>query len=295
MIKPTLLQDVRQTQEYAQFMEKLKWRVVKENNCQVFIKKIPLLPFSLIKILRCHHLVQLSKLKKYKPLLIKIQLFMLNRQINRQKKDKKKDYPNYKKDKNPLIPTRTIWLNLDKTEKQLFKEMKKKVRRSIKRNLKRKLQIKIIYGDQIKKKQLKNFYYLWSKNRPFNWLFKPRFSELGWLVNSFGKKCFLVFASLNNQLVSAVLILTSKNMAFDWYGASSPKGRRLSAKSLVVWEAVKESKKQNLKVFDCEGIYDPRFHRCQKGWQGFSRFKRGFGGREIEFYPALIKLLPSWT
>jgi lipid II:glycine glycyltransferase (peptidoglycan interpeptide bridge formation enzyme) len=85
----------------------------------------------------------------------------------------------------------------------------------------------------------------------------------------------------------------SKNMAFDWFGASAPKGRQLSLKSLVIWEAIKEAKRQGLNVFDFEGIYDSRFHQTQKNWQGFSFFKKGFGGEEIEFSQPLIKLLPG--
>ena len=82
-------------------------------------------------------------------------------------------------------------------------------------------------------------------------------------------------------------------MAFDWFGANTSVGRNLLAKPLVLWEAIKESKRRGLKVFDFEGIYDKRFPKLNKGWKGFSNFKKGFGGEKVEFSQPLIKLLPS--
>ena len=34
---------------------------------------------------------------------------------------------------------------------------------------------------------------------------------------------------------------------------------------------------RGLKIFDFEGIYDQRFPKLNKGWIGFSNFKKGFG------------------
>jgi len=179
-----------------------------------------------------------------------------------------------------LTPSKTLWLNLLKSERQLFSEIAKRTRNSIKKALKNNLQMEIISGNKITKRELREFYDAWSKNKPYNFLFKPSFNELKSLIAAFGKKCFFGFgfsSSTNEEkLVAACLVLSSKNMAFDWFGMTTPLGRRLSVKPLVLWEAIKEAKRQKLRVFDFEGVWDERFPRHNKGWKGFTKFKEGF-------------------
>ena len=310
------LQDVRQTKEYALFMKKMGWQVINTTittsktikTIYIYIKKIPLFPFSVAKILRSKYLPSQQKLKelskKHKIIFTKIQPFAKKTpevdppaggpSETREGKPRGLKNLRLKTDHHPLIPTKTIWINLKKTEKTLLKEMGKKVRYSINFSKRKGVKAKIISGNKITKKQLNEFYKIWSKNKPHNWLFKPNFNELKYLVESFGNKCFFVFAS-TNHLISGVLILNSSNMAFDWFGASTGLGRKLLAKPLVLWKAIKESKKKGLKIFDLGGIYDQRFPKLNKGWKGFSYFKKGFGGKEIEFSQPLIRLLPSRT
>jgi len=291
--------DIRQTKEYSLFLKKLGWITVilktkkYKNPIFVYVKKIPLLPFSIIKLLHCSWPLQLIKLKKtlkkYHPLWLKIYPFLIkNKNV---KQNKKIDF---KKDKHPLIPTKTLWLNLSKSKKKILLKMKAKTRYNVRLAQRKNLVTKIIIGQKINKQQLKKFYILWRKNKPFNWLFKPSFEELKSLINSFQNKCFFVFIYQNNhfkQLLAASLILTSKNMAFYWHNCSSLKGKKVFAPNLCLWQAIQESKKRKLKVFDFEGIYDPRFHRAFKHWQGFSQFKKGFGGQEVEFInPFLLKI-----
>jgi hypothetical protein len=165
-----------------------------------------------------------------------------------------------------------------------------------------KIKIKIIPGNKINSKQLNNFYQLWSRNKPFGWLFKPSFYELKSLVESFGQKCFFVFVShchsaldaesiqMNfrdscfrrndkTNLAAACLILTSPNMAFYWHNCSNKEGKKLFAPTLCLWTAIKESKKRGLKIFDFEGVWDERYPKLNRGWQGFTRFKLGFIGK----------------
>lgn len=284
--------DIRQTKEYADYMTKIGWQVISIENQKIYIKNLPLLPFSVIKILRSKKLIDLKKLKKYKPLFIKIQPFLLkDKKLNI--KDNKKI--NLRTDKSPLLPTKTIWIDLTKTEKEIFKNINKKTRYSIKQAKKNKVKIKIILGNKITTKTLNKFYLLWIKNKPHNWLFKPSFKELNYLVNSFKDKCFFVLSFKKNNLISGVFILQSVNMSFYWIGITSVLGKKLSAQPLCLWQAIKQSKKRNLKIFDFEGIWDQRFPNLNKGWKGFSKFKKSFGGREVEFINPFIYLLPSWT
>ncbi len=324
-------------------------RIKKRSLCKIFIKKLPILPFSIIKILRYKPPIQLSKLeeicKKYRPILIKLEPFEVEKIKNGQVYFKV-----FKSNKSPLVPTKTLWINLTKPEKQLLSEMKQKTRYNLRKAEKyllfepclparlpdgqagrlvenstkktsrlslsracreaRRVNVKIVSGDKVSKNQLQSFYNLWSKNKPFNWLFKPHFNELKYLVESFGKRCFFVFiykksphchSELDSesiqikfttidsgscfqpvrndrgyQLLASCLILTSKNIAFYWHNASTKTGKRNFAPTLCVWKAIKEAKKRGLKIFDFEGLWDERFPHLNKGWKGFTRFKKGF-------------------
>jgi lipid II:glycine glycyltransferase (peptidoglycan interpeptide bridge formation enzyme) len=284
--------DVRQTKNYASFMEKIGWKVLKYKNPSfyIYIKKLPFIPLSVIKILRCPWPVNMKKLKnslkKYKPLFIQIQPFAFNNSRKIQTGLKIA----------PLIPTKTIWLNLTKTKKDLLKQMKSKTRYNINLAIRKKLKVEIITGGLTNPKQLKKFYDLWKKNKPFNLIFKPAIKELKYLVSSFGNKCFFVFVypqpgSLKNQnqLLAACLVLCSQNMVFYWHNCSADLGKKFMAPSLCIWEAIKQSKKRGFQIFDFEGIFDSQLPKSFSGWKGFTRFKQGFGGQELKFlFPITI-------
>lgn len=283
--------DVRQTPEYSLFMKKNGWLTEKNKNEFVYIKKLPLLPFSVAKILRNKKELRFNQLrqliKRHKIILLKIQPFTLKSP----EPDASTTLPAcFSYDSSALIPTKTVWLDLTKKQTELLKAMKKKTRYGLRQAGKNGVRTQTISGHTISRQQLNDFYQIWVKNKPFDWFFKPRLRELEALVKSFGRRCYFVFAyhcpEKNEVLIAAVLIIHSSNMAFDWYGASTKQGRQLSAKILTLWQAIKEAKSRGLKVFDFEGIYDPRFRQCQKGWQGFTHFKKGFGGKEVSFSPS---------
>jgi len=275
------LQDIRQTPEYAGFMENIGWKVIlfKQSNIQVFIKKLPFLPLSVIKALRYQSPIDHKKLKqlqkKHWVFLTKLEPFEIERANNDQIYFKL-----FKKTGFPLTPTKTIWINLAKKEVQLLKEMKSKTRYNLKKAQKNNLKVKIIPVNKITEQQLKDFYQLWSKNKPHDFVFKPSYYELKSLVDGFGSKCFFVFCSqqtkTSSQLSASCLILTSKNMAFYWHNCSTKEGKKYFAPTLCVWEAIKESKKRKLDIFDFEGVWDERYPKLNKGWKGFTRFKKGF-------------------
>jgi len=290
-------------------MEKIGWKVEtidndSMNQCSnekinIFIKKIPILPFSVIKILRYKGKIQLIKLKnlakKHRAILIKLEPFEIEKTKNGQVYFKVLE-----NNKWPLTPTKTLWVNLKKSENQILSEMKQKTRYNIRLAQRKKIKAEIISGDKITTDQLLDFYNLWKKNKPHNWLFRPNFNELKYLVECFDKKCFFVFIHRHSELdsesiqintsidscfrrndkecklIAACLILTSSNVAFYWHNTSTDLGKKLFAPTLCIWEAIRESKKRKLKIFDFEGLWDERYPKLNKNWKGFSRFKEGF-------------------
>ena len=288
--KPNLsrLQDIRQTKEYACFMRQIGWQVEKINHSTIkrfdnkviyaYIKRLPCLPFSILKILRYQKLDQnklIQVIKKHRAVIIKKEPFLIRKQ--KQNSTYFKVLPG---NKWPLTPTKTLWLDLRQSSKQLLANLKPKTRYNLKKALKNNLQVKIISGEKITEKQLQQFYDLWSTNKPHNFLFRPHFNELKSLIQSFAKKCFFVFSQSSSTrsplLLAACLVLTSENMAFYWHNASNKQGKKLFAPTLCIWKAITESKQKKLNIFDFEGVWDERFPYLNKGWKGFTKFKNGF-------------------
>jgi len=71
------------------------------------------------------------------------------------------------------------------------------------------------------------------------------------------------------------------------YAASNKRGKQLNVPTLLVWKTILIAKKRRMKIFDFEGIFDERFPL--PAWRGFTRFKKSFGGEEVEYPGAFIK------
>ena len=98
--------DLRQTPEYADYMRSIGWQVEKVPDF-LYIKKIPLLPWSMAKLQRVKNVDwQLVKRIRKKHRIIKL--------ITQE-----------------MVAKKTIWVDLRKTEKQLLAAMKPKTRYNI--------------------------------------------------------------------------------------------------------------------------------------------------------------------
>jgi lipid II:glycine glycyltransferase (peptidoglycan interpeptide bridge formation enzyme) len=84
-----------------------------------------------------------------------------------------------------------------------------------------------------------------------------------------------------NELLGGVLAVSTKDISYYMYAASTISGNKSFAPTLLAWEAIKYARSEGKKIFDFEGIYDERYPL--KNWKGFSRFKKSFGGKQVEF------------
>lgn len=273
------LQDVRQTPAYAGFMERLGWQVEQAGKTRIFIKRLSVTPFSLIKVLRYQPPLSSRTvarlIRDYRALIIKQEPFLVKKIHGAMTY-----FSVQRENRWPLLPTKTLWLNLALPSPRLLALMKPKTRYNLGKAERAQLTPRVIPGNSVSPTHLEQFYRLWANNKPHNWLFRPHFNELNSLINAFKEKCYLVLVHKNSQLVAASLQLTSKNMGFYWHNASTKLGKKLFAPTLCLWQAIREAKRCRLKIFDFEGVWDERFPQLNKGWKGFTRFKLGFVGRD---------------
>jgi len=286
-------QDLRQSLEYCRYMEKIGWQV----ESGVFIKKFPLIPWSFIKIQRQSWPIDFKKIerikRKYKAIQIKIEPNVTDKKKWKKIESELKKY-GYKKGKSPMLPTKTIWLDLRKNEHQLLKEMHYKTRYNVHkfeiRNTKyetKSTKHKTIRGDEITNEQLKEFYEIYKKNAKKQGFWGLNFNQLNNLMKCFGEKGYLLLVKDKALLLGGLILLIDDKTAYYCHNAGTKEGKKLFVPTLLTWEAIKLAKKLKCKKFDFEGISDLRFPVTKK-WQGFSRFKKSFGGKEVEYIGLFI-------
>jgi len=252
--------DLRQSDLYARYVQTIGWQPIKIDNCWTFIKRIPLLNCSIIKIQRPKKIPfqKIEELaKKHRAFLIKIEPLAIRYELFT-------EY-GYRQDSWPLLPSRTIQIDLTKSEKQLWREMKKKTRYCLRQAEKLKIQ----------PQSIKRFYTGFKK---FAKGYLPKEKEFSNLIKSFGDQAFL----LGISDLAGVLILIDDKKAYYFYAFTSPAGRKVFAQHFLVWQAMKMAKRRGCQIFDFEGIEDSRYRFTRK-WRGFSQFKKSFGGQEVTY------------
>lgn len=84
------------------------------------------------------------------------------------------------------------------------------------------------------------------------------------------------------KLLSVALILFYNDQAIYHHSASID--QKIPVNYLLQWEAIKEAKRRNKKIYNFWGIAPS--DRKTHPWYGLSLFKKGFGGRVVEYMHA---------
>ena len=273
--------DLRQSRSYAHYLNLIGWKVERLDGVYVFIKKFPLIG-SLIKIQRPEEFPSLEKVenlaKKYRAFQISLEPQKQLEKLTIEQLKKK----GYKFSSSAFLPTKTLWLNLKQSTEETLKKTKKDCRYCLKKALESPLQY-------IKENNLIYFQRVWRKSLSFShWLLVPSSKNLAFLKESFGKNSYFLLAFSKRIVLGGTVIIIFNKTAYYYYAFTNPTGRKLLAQYFLVWEAIKLAKKEGCQIFDFEGIYDERFGETKK-WQGFTHFKKSFGGREMGFPLPLVK------
>lgn len=306
--------DLRQSEEYAQYMQKQGWEVgkikderekIKDGsyiNC--FVKKIPLLG-SVIKIQRPQVIPSQEDLdrlaQKHRALFIKIEPAINYPPSPRLRGAGQLPTINYKlqttnfldSDSWPLLPSKTLRLDLTKTEEELWENLDPDARYSIRRAAQNLGIMNYEFGimGEAQLENLEVFYKLLKETGGRKGFYTPKWIDLKNKAICFGKKAHLILSQKEDgaEPVAGCLLLLHDSVAYYHHAANPEEGKRLLAGYLVLWEAIKLAKALGCHTFDFEGIYDERFSKATRTWQGFTYFKKKFGGKEIEFPRPLVR------
>ena len=181
----------------------------------------------------------------------------------------------YRLTRDPYLPTKTRVLDLTKSEKALLAGMSENFRRVIKRGMG--ARVVAINADQ--------FYKGWKKWARSYILPRDQFDNL---VKAFASKVeFWAAAEKDGQLLSAIMLLLTPDTCFYYQTWTSSLGRKSSEHVVLTWETMKRARVLKKKFYNFEGIQDKRFPIAK--WDGFTEFKRRFGGDELLYPGSFLK------
>lgn len=263
--------DIRQSPQYAKYLSEIGWQVEKVNGIYCFIRKMPILG-NFIKIQRPekgvdNEVINILK-EKYKPFRIILEI-NLEQQIPTR----------FKLSKSPYLPSKTLHINLTKSERMLYERLKKDCKYALRKNDKTKI---------LESKNVEEFRRIWKKSVPWD-RYVPSLHDLKALKKNLRNNCIFLSGGLPDEASAkaGAIFIKSSDTAYYWLAFTNKYGRKKQVQYRVVWQGILWAKKQKAKIFDFEGIYDERFPN--KKWQGFTHFKKSFGGVEVEYPGAYVK------
>jgi len=176
-------------------------------------------------------------------------------------------------------PMKTIVLDFKKTEEELLSQMHSKTRYNIR--LAEKKGVIIKEGGEIE-----DFLKLLKKTAERDKFHLHEGSYYRKITEALDIK--MLTAEYQGKVIAAGLFYLDGPKAIYLYGASDYEHRRLMAPALLQWRAILQARISNCQEYDFWGI-------DEKKWPGVTRFKRGFGGKEIS-YPGSFDLIlrPIW-
>lgn len=169
-------------------------------------------------------------------------------------------------------------LDLDKPDEELLMGMRKTTRYEIKVAQK----AGVVVKKSTDPADLKYFFRLYEEtSKRHGFVGHSSISEEFELFSKAGK-ALLLLGYDGKTLVAATILLFLEHEAIYHHGASV--ASRVPVSYLVQWEAILEAKKRGMKVYNFYGIAPE--DKPNHPWRGITLFKKGFGGREINYVHA---------
>lgn len=162
-------------------------------------------------------------------------------------------------------------LDLDKSEDELLMDMRKTTRYEIRQA--QKLGVTVV-----KSSNINTFFELYDKTSERHNFVQHTGIREEWEVF----EANLYIARYEKKPLASAIILYYGNQAIYHHGASVP--TKIPASYLLQWDAIREAKKRGIKLYNFYGIAPE--NNPNHPWRGITLFKKGFGGREIEYIHA---------
>lgn len=268
----------QQSPLFARYMKRLKWDVVTVGGSNLFLKQFPIMG-TMAKLHRSKKLPALTQFKKIlntykiKRLTVEPDVTVSQAQLTQWcNKISSLVWLNT----SPFLPTKTIRIDLAPTSETIFHSFTEAKRRAVRRAIKLGVTIResndIDAFIRVKNASAGLFGFITTTGIRQLWeTFSPAHANI-------------LLAYKGEVIVGCVLLLFWDTVAYYWIAGATKQGKKLFAPTLLVWEALKVSKKRGARQFDFVGVWDERMPKENRQWQGFTKFKVGFGGT-FRYYP----------
>ncbi len=180
-----------------------------------------------------------------------------------------------------LQPAHTLITDLSQTDEQLLSNMHEKTRYNIRLAEKKGVQIEI---GTVSIDEVWHVFEMTSSRDEFRLHGKDYYKKM---IETSG--AFIAIAKHESDILAANIMIDFGGVRTYLHGASSNVKRNLMGPYLLHWELMKNAKVNGIQSYDWWGVA-PVDALSTHPWAGISRFKRGFGGEEVE-YPGTFDLV----
>lgn len=176
-------------------------------------------------------------------------------------------------------PLRTILLNLAPDEETLLAQMKEKWRYNLRLAIRKGVTVRA--AETLK--DVEAWYELLQQtaSRDRFGIHALDYYRRVWQLLVQRNQARLLFAEHDGQLLAGILVSVFAGQGIYLYGASSNEQRQLMPNYLLQWEAIRWAKSAGACSYDFWGIPDTDAE--DEAMAGVYRFKRGWGGRVVQF------------
>ena len=184
----------------------------------------------------------------------------------------------------------TLQLDLSPSPDELLAQMRKSTRYEIRRGIKEEIEV----STSDKPEEIREFYenqLAVAKKHKFV-PFSHKFLYQQFLVFSKEGHALLFHARKQDQLLASAFIIFYRNEAVYHYGISTAANRNFPGAHACQWAAILEAKKRGIKWYNFWGIA-PEKQRSHR-FASVSLFKRGFGGKEVQYLSAHDLPVSNW-
>ena len=179
----------------------------------------------------------------------------------------------------PVQPLRTIILDLASSEEMLLAQMKEKWRYNIRLAARKGVTVRVAETPA----DVHAWYRLLqiTGERDQFGIHSSQYYLDAWHIFAPQNQVRLLLAEYAGQLLAGIFVGLYAHQAIYLYGASSNEQRQLMPNYLLQWEAIRWAKQQGAHSYDFWGI--PATDAEDEAMAGVYRFKRGWGGRIVQF------------
>ncbi|MBU1102698.1 peptidoglycan bridge formation glycyltransferase FemA/FemB family protein [Patescibacteria group bacterium] len=187
-----------------------------------------------------------------------------------------------------IEPSQTLILDIIKSEDEILAQMHEKTRYNIHLAERKGVKVKMVStGDADFEKYFEEFYRLTVKGTGARKEIRhhPKdYYKKQLTINSQQLKIELFVAEYESKVIAVNVLAIFGKTATYLHGATRGEHRDLMAPHLLQWEQIRYAKSQGCSEYDFWGIANQYTQdRRKSSWEGFTRFKKGFGGREVNY------------